>query len=155
MRVGSPQRGFTLVAVLVLLAVCMLGLAVAGPMWSQRVRREREQDLLQMGALYAQAIAAYYNSSPGSLKQYPRSLNMLLADARFVGTRRYLRQLYPDPVNPGQPWGLVVDSSQGIVGVYSRSEAAPIAGGPLDLGMVQLPAAQHYSDWKFLAQVNP
>jgi type II secretory pathway pseudopilin PulG len=155
MRAGSRTQGFTLVAVLVLLALCLLGLSIAGPIWSQRVRREREHDLLRVGSLYAQAIAAYYNDSPGSLKQYPLRLDMLLADTRFVGTRRYLRQLYPDPVNAGQPWGLVLDAQQRIVGVYSRSEAAPIAEGPLDLGAVQLPAAQHYSDWKFLVKVNP
>jgi hypothetical protein len=131
----------------------MLGLSIAGPMWSQRVRHEREQQLLRMGALYAQAIAAYYNASPGSLKQYPPSMSALLSDSRFVGTRRYMRQLYPDPVNPGQPWGLVLDPQQRIIGVYSRSEAAPIAEGRLDLGVVRLDPAKHYSDWKFLAQV--
>jgi type II secretory pathway pseudopilin PulG len=157
MRAGSrrPSRGFTLVTVLVLLALCMLGLSIAGPMWSQRVRREREHDLLRVGTLYAQAIAAYYAASPGSLKQYPQRLDMLLADSRFVGTRRYLRQLYPDPVNPGQPWGLLLDPQQRIVGVYSRSEATPIAERPLDLGSVQLAAAQRYSDWKFVTKVTP
>jgi type II secretory pathway pseudopilin PulG len=151
MRAGE-QRGFTLVAALVLLALCMLGLSVAGPLWSQRVQRDREQDLLRIGTLYAQAIEDYHDLSPGSQKQYPPRLDVLLSDTRYVGARRYLRQLYPDPVDPGQPWGLVLDSEQRIVGVYSRSEKAPIAEGALDLGPVQLPPARHYADWKFIAK---
>jgi type II secretory pathway pseudopilin PulG len=132
------------VAVLVLLALCMLGLSIAGPLWSQQVRREREQELQRIGNLYAEAIAAYYNASPGSLKQYPQRLEQLLADTRYVGLRRHLRTLYPDPVNPGQPWGLVLDAEQRIVGVYSRSEQAPITEG----------AGSRYADWKFIAKVK-
>jgi type II secretory pathway pseudopilin PulG len=153
MRAGS-QRGYSFVAVLVLLALCMLGLSVAGPMWSQQVRREREQELLRIGNLYAEAIGAYYNSSPGSLKQYPQRLEQLLVDTRYVGMRRYLRTLYPDPVNPGQPWGLVLDAEQRIVGVYSRSEQAPIAEGAQELAATQLEPGRRYADWKFIAKVK-
>jgi len=152
MRAGS-QRGYSFVAVLALLALCMLGLSIAGPMWSQQVRREREQELLRIGNLYAQAIADYYHSSPGSLKQYPQRLEQLLVDTRYVGMRRYLRTLYPDPVNPGQPWGLVLDAQQRIVGVYSRSEQAPVAEGPLQLQATELAAARRYADWKFVARM--
>lgn len=153
MRAGS-QRGYSFVAVLVLLALCMLGLSVAGPMWSQQVRREREQELLRIGNLYAEAIAAYYHSSPGSLKQYPQRLEQLLVDTRYVGMRRYLRTLYADPVNPGQPWGLVLNAEQRIVGVYSRSEQAPIAEGVQELAATQLEPARRYADWKFIAKVK-
>jgi type II secretory pathway pseudopilin PulG len=154
MRAGKPQHGYTLVGALVLLAVCMLGLSLAGPMWSQQVRREREQELLRVGALYAQALAAYYNASPGSLKQYPERLEALLLDTRYVGVRRHMRALYPDPVNPGQPWGLVRDANNRIVGVYSASQAAPIGESGKDLGAAEIGAAKHYSDWKFIAKVK-
>jgi type II secretory pathway pseudopilin PulG len=153
MRAGE-QRGYTFVAVLALLALCMLGLAIAGPLWSQQVRREREQELLRIGQLYAQAIAAYYQSSPGSLKQYPERLEQLLADNRFVGTRRYLRTLYADPVNPGQPWGLLLDANQRVRGIYSQSGEAPLAGAPLALGDAVLPVLPRYADWKFIAKVT-
>jgi type II secretory pathway pseudopilin PulG len=148
------SRGYSFVAVLALLALCMLGLAVAGPIWSQQIKREREQELLRIGNLYAQAIASYYNAGPGSLKQYPQRLEQLLADTRFVGLRRHLRSLYPDPVNPGQPWGLVLDGQQRIVGVYSRSEQAPVAEGARELSSVSLPAAHQYADWKFIARAE-
>lgn len=143
------QGGFTFVAVLLLLALCMLGLAVAGPIWSQQVQRDREQELLRVGVLYAEALASYREASPGSLKQYPDRLESLLLDTRYLGTRRHLRSLYPDPMNPGQPWGLVVDADKRIVGIYSLSNDTPVAQGALDVGGVALPAVQRYSDWKF------
>jgi len=144
------QQGFTFVAVLVLLALCMLGLSVAGPMWSQQVKREREQELLRIGALYAQAIANYRDGSPGTLKQYPPTLNALLRDERFLGTMRHLRKLYGDPMNAGQPWGLIVDADKRITGVYSLSQDVPVAEGPQELEVTTLAPARHYSDWKFV-----
>jgi type II secretory pathway pseudopilin PulG len=156
MKPGSAARqsGYTLVAVLVLVAVCMTALAVAGPMWSEQVRREREQELLRVGALYAQALASYRNSSPGSLKQYPLRLNELLVDTRFVGVARHLRKLYSDPVNPGQPWGLVQDAEGRITGVFSLSAGAPLAEREIDLGVATLARAKHYSDWKFTVKAK-
>ena len=152
MRRGDPHRtrGFAFVAVLVLLALCMLGLSIAGPLWSQQLKREREQELLRIGALYAQALQSYRDSSPGSLKQYPQTLQALLYDTRFVGTQRHLRKLYADPMSNGKPWGLLLDKDQRITGVYSQSEDAPIAKGPLDLGSVLLDPARRYADWKFI-----
>lgn len=146
---GRAQLGFTFVAVLLLLALCMLGLAVAGPIWSQQARREREQELLRIGVLYAQALASYRDASPGSAKRYPQRLDEVLNDTRFVGVRRHLRKLYADPVNPGQTWGLLLDADKRIVGVYSLSNEAPVTHGPLELGGVMLAPAQRYSDWKF------
>lgn len=156
MRAGErgAQRGFTFVAVLLLLALCMLGLAVAGPLWSQRAQREKERELLRVGALYARALASYRDASPGSLKEYPDRLEALLLDTRYIGTRRHLRALYPDPMNPGQPWGLVLDAEHRIVGVYSQSANAPVAQGPLDLGDISLKPAQRYSDWKFTVKTR-
>jgi type II secretory pathway pseudopilin PulG len=151
----ARQHGFTFVAVLLLLALCMLGLAVAGPVWSQQVKREREQELLRIGALYAQAIANYRDGSPGTLKQCPPTLNALLRDERFLGTMRHLRRLYGDPVNAGRPWGLVVDADRRITGVYSLSQEAPIAEGALELGAASLAPARHYSDWKFVPKPRP
>ena len=157
MRAGElgPARGFAFVAVLVLLALCMLGLSIAGPLWSQQAKREREQELLRIGALYAQALQSYRDASPGSLKQYPQTLQALLYDTRFVGTQRHLRKLYADPVGNGKPWGLLLDKDQRITGVYSQSEDAPIAQGPLDLGQVPLDPARRYADWKFIPKPRP
>jgi type II secretory pathway pseudopilin PulG len=146
-----PALGFTLVAALLLLALLSLGLAVIGPLWSQQSQRERERDLLRVGTLYAQAIAAYQRVSPGSDKQYPATLDVLVLDTRFVGTVRHLRKLYADPMASGQAWGLVRNPAGRIIGVYSQSAAAPLAQGSVALDDRVLPPAQRYADWKFLA----
>jgi type II secretory pathway pseudopilin PulG len=156
MRVGerSGAQGHTLVAVLVLVAICMTGLAVAGPLWSEQVKREREQELLRIGVIYAQAIANYRAASPGSQKQYPAKLDELVIDTRYVGTARHIRKLYADPVNPGRPWGLVHDAEGRIIGVFSLSDEAPLAQREINLGVTVLPPAQRYSDWKFSVKAS-
>lgn len=155
MRPGSVvESGFSMVAMLLLLALIMLGLSAAGPTWSHETRRDKERDLLRVGSLYALAIASYREASPGNAKQYPKKLEQLVLDGRYLGTHRHLRQLYADPVNPGQPWGLVRDRDGGIRGVYSLSEAPPLAEAAMDTGPVALPAAKHYFDWKFIAKAT-
>ncbi len=145
-------RGYSFVGALLLLALVSLGLGVAGPMWSQQAQRERERELLRIGTLYAQAIQRYRDLSPGSLKQYPTSVDALLLDTRFVGTQRHLRKAYADPVNPGGAWGLLRDQGGRIVGVHSLSQEAPLGQGAVALDDRVLPPATRYSDWKFFAK---
>lgn len=153
-REQRRQEGFTFIAVLALLALIMLGLAAVGPLWAQQAQREREQDLLRIGALYAQAIASYRDSSPGSVKQYPQQLDALVHDSRFIGVTRHLRRLYSDPIAPELPWGLVRDAGGRIIGVYSQSDKAPLAQAAIDLGVVQLAPVKRYADWKFMPKVK-
>lgn len=153
MRAGEQRgrNGFTFVAVLLLLALVSLGLAAVGPLWSQQARRDREQELLRIGALYAQAIARYRDVSPGSVKQYPASLDDLLLDRRFVGTMRHLRKAYADPLDPRRPWGLVRNDAGGVIGVYSQSEGEPLTRAPMERDGVRLSPARRYSELLFLA----
>jgi type II secretory pathway pseudopilin PulG len=147
----SPFRssGFTYPVLLVVVAVLGLGLARIGPMWEEAAKRDREQELLRVGELYAQALASARRDSPGGEGAYPSRLEDLLLDTRFVGTRRHLRRLLPDPLQPGRPWGLVRDARGAIIGVYSQDQRQPLAVVALDRGPVSLPAAAHYSDWVF------
>ena len=157
MQVGDLRRaqGFTLVALLLALALVSLALAAAGPMWSQQQRRERERELLRIGPLVAQALQSYREASPGSARLYPLRLDDLLLDTRFVGTRRHLRAIYPDPLQPSRPWGLLTDELGRINGVFSQGIEAPIAQGAVQLDDRRLPAAQRYADWQFLALPKP
>jgi len=149
MRAGE-QRGFTFVWVLMALAVFSLGLALIGPRWSDDARRERERELLRVGNLYAQAIAAFRAATPGSIKSYPPKLESLVIDDRMLSTVRYLRKLYPDPVDPSRPWGIVLGPDGTVRGVYSQSDAAPMNTEAIELDSLKLPAARRYSDWKFV-----
>jgi type II secretory pathway pseudopilin PulG len=153
MRVGR-QRGFSYIAVLAMVALMGIGLAAIGPLWADEARREREDELLRIGRLYAEAIARYQKASPGSAKRYPPTLEVLLMDTRFVGTVRHLRTLYPDPLGPARPWGLLRDADGGIRGVFSQSEAPPLRTVPVVLGAVTLAPATRYSDWQFVARID-
>ena len=154
MRPGSrrpaAQAGYTLIAMLAAVALIALALSVAGPRWADQNRRAREQELLRVGGLYARAIAEFREDSPGTLKTYPRSLDELTLDKRFVGVRRHLRELYPDPLDPARPWGLVQDLDGNVVGVFSRSTDEPLIPGAVSLQGVTLAPAHHYADWKFV-----
>lgn len=146
------MAGFTLVWVLAAIAILSVGLAAIGPQWADQARRVREQDLLRVGQLYAQAIARYQAMSPGSLKHYPSDLQQLLLDNRFVGTQRHLRKLYPDPLDPSRPWGIVRGPDGGILGVFSQSADIPLRRESLNLDGLILSPAQHYDEWKFIAR---
>lgn len=146
------QRGFTFIAVL--FAMLLLSLATQGVMThvSQQAQREREADLLRIGQTYAQAIGAYYEASPGVVKRWPGSLEDLLEDTRQVNVKRYIREIYPDPITRAADWALVAAQGGGITGVRSQSQAAPIRSGSVDLGDRVLAPASRYADWQFVYQ---
>lgn len=147
----SSQRGFAYVVVLFALAVVGAGLAAAGTSWSEARRREAEADLLRIGLLYAQAIAEYYRNSPGTDRTYPRELADLTEDRRHTGTRRYLRDLYPDPITGLKDWGVIRAHDGGIQGVFSTSDAAPLKKTVFEHQAVKLAPASTYRDWRFVA----
>ncbi len=154
-RRRAIQAGFTYVALLAVLALVGIALATVGTRWADRVQREREQELLRVGQLYAQALLAYHRGSPGSDKTWPKDLQELLQDPRMLGTVRYLRAPYTDPMVPGQPFALVRAADNTIRGVHSTSAATPFRQEPVDLGVVVLAPAQHYADWQFIPKVDP
>lgn len=117
---------------------------------SQQAQRERETDLLRVGQAYARAIGAYYESTPGSVKRWPQSLEDLVEDKRQVTIQRHLREIYPDPVTRSRTWGQVIANGGGIQGVYSQSAEAPIRVGPVQLDTLMLPAASRYAQWLFV-----
>ena len=156
MAPGRPrgQRGYAFLMVMALVALLALALSHIGPVWADDARRDREQELLRVGGLYAQAIQDYRAASLGSLKSWPARLEDLLLDKRFVGTRRHLRSLYPDPLAPGLPWGLIKAPDGGIQGVYSQDTREPFRRGVVSLPAVTLNPARRYDDWIFMPRTN-
>jgi type II secretory pathway pseudopilin PulG len=148
------QQGYTYLMLLTAVALVGVALAKLGPMWADEAQREREQELLRVGGLYASAILSYHQASPGSLKRYPAELSDLLLDTRFVGTRRHLRKLYPDPLDPQRSWGLVRAPDGGVAGVYSLDTRQPWRRSALVTAVLDLPAATRYADWKFIPRVD-
>jgi hypothetical protein len=119
---------------------------------SHQAQREREEDLLQVGSFFVQAIGDFYVASPGSIKKLPQKLEDLLDDKRQIGIRRYLREIYRDPTTGKPEWDLIRDADGGIRGVRSLNLQAPIRTGPVALAsmpVISLQPAAHYSDWAF------
>jgi type II secretory pathway pseudopilin PulG len=148
--VRRRARGFTYLAVLFIVAILLGGLALVGEMWETSARREKEAELLFIGNQYRRAIGLFYDSTPGGVKRYPRTLEDLAKDPRQLATQRHLRRLYPDPITAKNEWGIVKAPDGGILGVHSLSEEAPLKIGGFRVRDAALEGAQKYADWKFL-----
>lgn len=151
MRTGraAPQRGYTYLLLLFVVAALGLVAAEAGVVWQTAAKREREAELLAIGAEMARALARYRDETPLGTPPFPSSLAQLVEDGRFPVPRRHLRRIYADPFTGRAEWGLVRDG-EAIVGVHSLAAGVPLrrAGLPPELD----PAAENaasYADWVF------
>lgn len=141
--------GFTYLGVLFAVAFMGIGLALAGQVWSTLDRRDREQQLLFIGAQFRDALMRYYNGAPpGARRQFPLSLDELVRDRRYPDIRRYLRKIYADPLTGNTQWGLIKTADGFIVGVYSRAAGVPIKTDRFDYGF-QLVNKKSYAEWIF------
>jgi len=142
------QRGVGYLLLMVVLAVMGVLLAGAGEVWKTTARRERERDLLFVGQQFRNAIIAYRDHTPGSAKEYPKSLADLLEDKRFPYTVRYLRRLYRDPITNSTQWGFVKAGDR-IVGVYSLSPETPLKKDNFPQGLESFAGRGSYREWVF------
>ena len=148
MRAGRQrQAGFTYLGLLILLALMGVVLAQAGTLWSQTRQRGREADLLFYGDQFRQAIAAYYLAQTPNA--YPQTLDDLLEDPRVPYTRRFLRQIYPDPMTGKRDWILIKAPGNGIMGVYSPAPGTPLKQGNFRAADAPFAGAKSYAAWRF------
>jgi len=152
------QKGFTYLAVISLVFVLLLALGAASEHIATINKREREAELIFVGEQYRNAIASYYQNSPGGIKQLPFTLESLILDKRSINVLRHLRKLYKDPVTENNEWGLVKTPQDEIVGVYSLSDEEVLTTIN-NSGLVQISQRDEYSarntpasysDWKFI-----
>lgn len=141
MSSGECQQGFTYLGALLLIAVVGAGLASLEELWSQSRQRAREAELIWVGNQFKQAIGAYYERSPGSVKNYPEKLEDLLEDPRYLFTVRHLRRIYSDPITGKPDWIVDPAPAGGIKGVRSRSTERSIRA---------LNSRQNYNEWDFM-----
>ncbi len=150
MSAGRPfQKGFTYIGVLIAVAVLTASLGAAATVYSQSAQREKEAELLFVGSQYRDAIASYYERSPGGAKRYPQKLEDLLEDGRWPVVMRHLRRLYKDPVTGEDFVPVEAPGGAGIMGVASRSETEPLKTGNFRPKDVEFEKAKTYADWKF------
>lgn len=143
------QYGFTYLGVLFAVAILGAVLASTAVVWQVQVQRDKEKELLFIGHAYRQAIAQYYEKTPGTTKQFPQKLEDLLEDKRQTQLTRYLRRIYLDPMTASKDWGLITGPGATIVGVYSRSTREPIKTANFEEADRDFAGAVSYVDWKF------
>lgn len=82
------ERGYAMVALLILMAVMAVAMTVALPAWSTLARREKEAELVFRGEQYARAIALFQRKYAGA---FPPTVDVLVDE-------RFLRKKFKDPI---------------------------------------------------------
>jgi type II secretory pathway pseudopilin PulG len=153
--------GFTMVVLLVVMAVMAVGTAALLPTWRQQAIRENEEELIFRGNQYARALVLYAR----------KNNNLLPANIDVLYTGKFLRKKYKDPITgedfglmgPGQPPG---SAGRGSLGSGRASTAGSASGrGTQVIGSIQgfyststdtsirvYQQQQRYIDWPFTVQ---
>ncbi len=147
MPTGRAQGGFAYLFVLMLIALVGLGLAAAGTLWRTESQREREADLLFVGAQYRQAIKSYYELQPNA-PRLPQSIDELLEDERTLPPTRHLRRAWRDPFG-GELQLILAPDTRGIVGVVSASTLHPFRTAGFPPEFESFAGVGSYAGWRF------
>ena len=120
-------RGFTMIELLVVLAILALLLTLATPKYFSGVDRAKEAVLKQDLAAAREAIDKFY----GDQARYPGTLEELVQ-------RKYLRAVPVDPITESAETWIIVPAADGLPGgVYDLHSGAP--GNAMDGTL--------YGDW--------
>jgi type II secretory pathway pseudopilin PulG len=140
------QRGVALMAVLVMVVIMGLGVGIVGTSWKTKVQRSKEQELLWCGDQYYKAIASYCKGPGGA---FPRSLDVLERDPRFLQPARHIRRLFKDPIT-GKDFVLIKDALGAIIGVRSSSALEPFKKDGFPYEYAHFAKRKRYSEWAFI-----
>lgn len=153
MRAGRALRrregGFTYFGVIIAVMLIGMSLAVVGVVARTEMRREREVQLLWVGAQYRIALTQFFNRNGGRL---PQDLKELLGDETSDVPRHFIRKLYPDPMTGQLNWQLLTLPGGGIYGVASSSNAAPLKLKGFRDSDKAFEDATCYRAWQFAVQ---
>ncbi|HTO87474.1 MAG TPA: type II secretion system protein [Thermoanaerobaculia bacterium] len=171
-RSASARAGYTLVALVIGIAVLTILLAAVGPVIATVMKRDREEELIFRGRQYARAIALFqrrYGRYPNTLKEMyesrPRTIRKLWKDPMCRCSDWHLLIAgTPDsiPFNPvpgGQPTpgtGLPPPRPTPTPGVFGNPEApaGPIAGVRSNVheqALREWRGHKYYDEWGFIA----
>ena len=149
------QRGFTYLGLIILVAILGLVGAAGLKMGSLLQRQAAEQELLDIGAQFSDALYSYAAATPPGQPQQPPNLAALLRDPRFPQVRRHLRKLYADPITGRAEWGLLYQpGSNGIIGVHSLSPAAALKVGNFEARFAGFDGKARLSEWHFMVDAS-
>ncbi|MBN3756107.1 type II secretion system protein [Paraburkholderia sp. Tr-20389] len=122
-RIQSSRRsaGFTLIELVVVMAIIGLLLTIALPRYMHSIDRGKEHVRAQNLAVMRDAIDKFY----GDNGAYPDTLDELV-------TRHYLRSIPVDPVNGDDKWAVVASPDDTKPGVYDILPASSPQGAASD-----------------------
>lgn len=152
-RPGKGRSGgFTYLSLIILVAIIGLVSASALKLGSVVQRSRAEQELLDIGAAFSDALQSYANATPAGFPPQPPSLKELLKDPRFPTVRRHLRKVFVDPMTGKAEWGITyLGDKVGVLAVYSLSDAKPVKIGNFPQRFQGLAGKQKISEWRFAA----
>lgn len=107
-----------LLMLLIVLALMIIGMAVAVPKMAQQIKRDRETEMIHRGVQYARAVKKFYKK----FGRYPTSIEQL----ENTNNIRFLRKRYADPMSPNGKWRFV---RYGEVQLGQSGSSTPGAGG--------------------------
>lgn len=144
--------GFTYLSVLILLTIIAIASTATLEVASLHQRRAAEEELLEIGLEFRNALLSYADATPaGQAQRAPKILTDLIKDPRYPTTRRYLRKLYADPITGKEEWGTVLSpDGKGIIGMYSLSTQKPIKIANFEPALQDFAGKAAYHDWKFM-----
>ncbi len=152
MHNGRPlQRstGFTYVGLLIAVAVIAAGSVATLGAGANIQLRDNEAELLAIGREFRRALQAYSEATPVGQPDTPKELAELLRDPRYLGVRRHLRRIYPDPLTGSTEWGIHRAPDGRIVGIHSLSRTATLRHVGFPAGMEGFEKAERHDEWVF------
>lgn len=148
---GKRAGGFTYLGLLVLLFILGMVAAAGLKAGSLMQRAAAEQELLEIGAQFSEALRSYAAATPKGQPQQPPTLADLLKDPRFPNPRRHLRKIFVDPITGRAEWGVIyLADDKGVTGVHSLSDQRPLKLANFDARFMGLENKEKLSDWHFM-----
>lgn len=117
-RITQSHRGFTLIEILVVLAIVALLLTLSLPRYFQSIDHSKESVLRENLRIVRETIDKYY----GDTGRYPENLEELVE-------KKYLRALPADPItNSAASWATIPPDGTAEGAVYDIKSGAPGSG---------------------------
>ena len=155
MHSGRLQYGFTYVGLLIAVAIITAGSATALGAGANLQWRDNEAELLAIGREFRQALQAYADATPVGQPTAPKELVELLRDPRYLGVRRHLRRIHPDPLTGKSEWGIERSPDGRISGIHSLSRTPTLRHTGFPTGMEGFEKAERHDEWIFALAPTP